>query len=52
VFLVCFIFTKAIAASPVCHQRNAIFGRSAGIFVLTHLRNEAERGASSVAQKA
>jgi hypothetical protein len=27
---------EAIAESTVCHQRNAIFGGGAGIFVLTH----------------
>jgi hypothetical protein len=31
-----FYFHEAIAASALCHQRNAIFGRGAGIFVLTH----------------
>jgi hypothetical protein len=35
-YLMCFILLEAIAASVVCHQRNAIFGRGAGIFVLTH----------------
>jgi hypothetical protein len=31
-----FIIPEAIAASPVCHQRIAIFARGAGIFVLAH----------------
>jgi hypothetical protein len=31
----CFIVLEAIAVSVVCHQRNAIFGRGAFIFVLT-----------------
>jgi len=30
---------EANAASLVCHQRNAISGRGAGIFVLTHFPN-------------
>jgi len=34
--LVCFICLEAIAASAVCHQRIAIFGRGVCIFVLTH----------------
>jgi hypothetical protein len=34
--LVCFILLEAIAASAVCHQRSAIFGRGVCIFVLTH----------------
>jgi hypothetical protein len=36
IYLMRFILLEAIAASPVCHQRNAIFGRGAYIFVLTH----------------
>jgi hypothetical protein len=35
-YLMCFILLEAIAASAVCHQRNAICGRGARIFVLTH----------------
>jgi hypothetical protein len=35
-YLMCFILLEAIAASAVCHQRNAICGRGASIFVLTH----------------
>jgi hypothetical protein len=31
-----FILLEAIAASAVCHQRIAIFGRGVRIFVLTH----------------
>jgi hypothetical protein len=34
-----FILLEAIAASWVCHQRNAIFGRGACIFVLTYFLN-------------
>jgi hypothetical protein len=36
IILICFILLEAIAAYLVCHQRNAIFGRGACIFVLTH----------------
>jgi hypothetical protein len=47
----CLILMEAIAASPVCHQRNAIFGRGARIFVLTHFpRRETGCNASSAAQ--
>jgi hypothetical protein len=35
----CFIVPEAIAVSGVCHQRNAIFGRGACIFVLTQFGN-------------
>ena len=36
---ICFIVPEAIAASPVCHQRNAISGRGTGIFVLMRRLN-------------
>jgi nitrate reductase cytochrome c-type subunit len=46
-----FIVVEANAASVVCHQRNAISGRGACIFVLTHFfERETEPTASSAVQ--
>jgi hypothetical protein len=43
------ILPEAIAASAVCHQRNAIFGRGACIFVLTHFPCRNDRRTSAAA---